>query len=379
MKKVALFTCHNDPNYGSMLQAYALAAVIKGLGEDAEYINYSTSPDPYTLKRIIRRILGCPIHIIRKFFKTRKIQGELSFFQSPDFKETMNAFERFHRQYIPVSAKRYHSDTIGKRLDIYSYDIYMVGSDQSWSPHLYRPNKPYMLDFADLPKRCSYAPSLGTTEIPQDYLNLLKQKLSSFDHLSCREVANSRLLTEVLGREVTHVLDPTLLLTRLDWDKVAKVSSINGDYILAYILGEKDTVIEFAEKLGHEKGLPVYYVVTRPKYLSMPNAINGIGPDDWVGLIRGARYVVTDSYHGCLFCINFNINFYAFSKREGDLNTQDNARILEFLSTIGLNHRYQNDRNHPQIMPDNDFENVNRIISALREKSIAYLGKCIKD
>lgn len=379
MKKIALFTCHNDPNYGSMLQAYALATVIKNMGDDAEYINYSTSPDPYTLKRTIRRILGWPIRISRKFFKKQKIQGEFDFFKTPDFKETMLAYERFHRQYIPVSAKRYYSDTISKKLDIYCYDIYMVGSDQSWSPHLYRPDKPYMLDFADLPKRCSYAPSLGTTDVPQDYLNLLKQKLSSFTHISCREAANSKLLAEVLGREVTHVLDPTLLLTRCDWDKVAQTSSIKGDYILAYILGEKDTVIEFAEKLGCEKAIPVCYVVTRPKYLSMPNAINGIGPDDWVGLIRGARYVVTDSFHGCLFCINFNVNFYAFSKREGDLNTQDNARILEFLSIIGLKSRFQDDTDHPQIMPDIDFKDVNRIVAALREKSMAYLAKCIKD
>ncbi len=379
MKKIALFSCHHDPNYGSMLQAYALAAVINDMGKEAEYINYSTLPDPYTLKRMIRRVLGWPIHIIREMVKPQKPQGEFDFFHSQDFKKTMLAYERFHSQYIPVSAKSYHSDTIRKKLDIYSYDIYMVGSDQSWSPHLYRPNKPYLLDFADLPKRCAYAPSLGTTDIPKDYLNLLKQKLSSFDYISCREATNSKLLTEVLGREVTHVLDPTLLLSNDDWDKVAKTPSIKGDYILAYILGEKDSVIRFAESLGRKKSLPVYYIVTRPKYLSTTNALNGVGPDDWVGLVRGARYVVTDSYHGCLFCINYNVNFYAFSKLEGDLNAQDNARILEFLRIIGLEHRFQDDKANPQILPDIDFSTANKEISSMRQKSLKYLSTCMED
>lgn len=377
MKKIALFSCHNDPNYGSMLQAYALAAAIEKYGQKAEYITYSTAPDPNTFKSIARRVITWPIKALRNVFRPIAQTGEFAFFKTPEFADTMNAYERFHKKYIPTSTKCYYSDTIRKKLDVQTYCNYIVGSDQSWSPHLYRKDKPYMLDFADLPKRCSYAPSLGTTDIPNQYLELLKSKLICFDHLSCREAANSKLLTKALDREVTHVLDPTLLLTRDDWDRVAKTPSIKGDYILAYILGEKDAISDFAQKLGREKDLPVYYIVTRPKYLSYPNALNGVGPDDWVGLIRGARYVVTDSYHGCLFSINYNVDFYAFSKREGGLNSKDNARILEFLTIAGLQKRFQDDKRNPQIIDDIDYSSVNDVISALRTVSCEYLAKCI--
>lgn len=377
MKKIALFSCHNDPNYGSMLQAYALAAAIEKYGQKAEYITYSTAPDPNTFKSIARRVITWPIKALRNVFRPIAQTGEFAFFKTPEFADTMNAYERFHKKYIPTSIKCYYSDTIRKKLDVQTYCNYIVGSDQSWSPNLYRKDKPYMLDFADLPKRCSYAPSLGTTDISNQYLELLKSKLICFDHLSCREAANSKLLTKALGREVTHVLDPTLLLTRDDWDRVAKTPSIKGDYILAYILGEKDAISDFAQKLGREKDLPVYYIVTRPKYLSYPNALNGVGPDDWVGLIRGARYVVTDSYHGCLFSINYNVDFYAFSKREGGLNSKDNARILEFLTIAGLQKRFQDDKRNPQIIEDIEYSSVNNVISALRTVSHDYLAKCI--
>lgn len=378
MKKVALFSCHHDFNYGSMLQAYALVAALRKLGYDSEYIDYHTELDPYTLKRIVRKILGYPIKFIMNIVYRSKTNGEFAFFHTKEFAKTVTAYERFHQQYIPVSSKSYYADTVHKKLDIGQYDTYMVGSDQTWSPHLYKPNKPYMLDFVDLPRRCSYASSLGTTDVPCGFLKLLKHKLSCFENLSCREATNSQLLTELLGREVTHVLDPTLLLTKEDWDLVAKTPYIKGDYILAYILGEKDPIIKFVENLGKEKNLPVYFVVTRPKYVNKPNALIGIGPDDWIGLIRGAKYVVTDSFHGCLFSINYNVNFYAFSKREGDLNEQDNARILEFLSIVGLKQRFVNDINMGPTLKDIDYHNVNEVITTLRAKSIDYLSHCIR-
>lgn len=376
--KLALFTCHHDPNYGSMLQAYALVKALKKLGVESEYLDYSTSPDPRRAIRIIKRIIKAPYIWLHRIVNHETPESEFSFFKTPEFASTIKAYEHFHQKYIPVSSKQYFFDTIKQKLNVRDYDAYMVGSDQSWSPHLYNPNKPYFLDFADLPNRCSYAPSFGTTDLKNDYLQLLKQKLASFQNLSCREASNSKLLSEKLGKEVVHVLDPTLLLDSADWNEIAKTPKIQGEYILAYILGEKDTVVQFAEKLGTKLNMPVFYVVTRPKYLNKKNAITGVGPDDWLGLIREAKYVVTDSFHGCLFCINYNVNFYAFSKREGDLNAQDNARIMEFLGILGLQQRFQNDSNNPQFMQDIDFLPVNELIEQLRESSIKYLKHCIE-
>lgn len=377
--KIALFSCHNDPNYGSMLQAYALVNALSKLGVESEYLNYSTSPDPNKPIRIIKGLIKTPFVWLSSIIRKRKSGGEYAFFHTQEFASTIEAYERFHKLYIPVSSKKYYYDTIKQKLNVKDYDAYMVGSDQLWSPHLYKPNNPYFLDFANISRRCSYAPSFGTTELKDDYLQLLKHKLSYFQLLSCREAANCKLLTVVLGRKVTHVLDPTLLLTSDDWNKIAKVPDIQGDYILAYILGEKDAVVKFAEKLSLKHNLPVYYVVTRPKYLNKENAIKGIGPDDWLGFIRGAKYVVTDSYHGCLFCINYNVSFYAFSKRDGGQNAQDNARILEFLGLLGLQHRFRNDKDNPQMMQDVDFAPVNKQIAQLREQSIGYLRQCIEN
>jgi hypothetical protein len=255
----------------------------------------------------------------------------------------------------------------------------MVGSDQSWSPNLYRPTKPYFLDIANFKNKCAYAPSLGTTVLSDEYRHFLKKKLMSFDYLSCRELVNSKMLSNLLGRPVQHVLDPTLLLTAKNWDDVATAPAIKGKYILAYILGEKDVIVNFAECLSKENGIPVYYIVTRPKYLNRDNALMGVGPDDFVGLIKNASCVITDSYHGCLFAINYNVNFYAFGKREGTVNTLDNVRIVEMLTMLGIQNRFLSDDTIFSKDEDIDYTNVNIIVNSMRTKSLEYLSKCIEN
>ena len=239
------------------------------------------------------------------------------------------------------------------------------------------PTIPYFLDFAALPSRSSYATSLGTSNIPEEYKLILKEKLSAFDNISCRETFNTKMLSDLLNRNVSHVLDPTLLLSVEDWNKVATEPPVKGDYILAYILGEKDSVTEFAHSLGQQKRLPVYFIVTQPKYLSYSNALTGIGPDAFIGLVKNARFVVTDSYHGCLFCIIFGTQFFAFSKREGSVDTQDNIRILEILQVLGLEDRFWDDTRQTPLR-DCNFQQAHEKIADKRQTSLKYLSGCLQ-
>lgn len=374
-KKIALFTCHDDLNYGSMLQAYALGVVIKKLGYHAEYITYRVYPKQNKVIKFFK-------YIVKSCLKLAGIRIEknpFDFFYTKPFSSTLEAFKSFHKQYIPASSKIFYSNTISKELDLKEYGSFIVGSDQLWSPFTYECDcrHPYFLDFADFPTRNSYGTSLGTTHLSDEYKQLLTNKLSTFNHISCRERSNSAMLTQLLGRPVENVLDPTLLLSSSEWNDIAKEPIIDGDYILAYILGEKNTITEFANHLGEVKSMPVHYIATRPKYLGYKNVLKGIGPDAFIGLIKNARYVVTDSYHGCLFCINYHIQFYAFNKRTGSINEQDNIRIFEFLQSLQLEDRFQDD-SHVTILPDHDYKKTKQLLHQKREASIAYLSKCLQ-
>lgn len=371
--KTAILSVHSDPNYGSMLQAYALSAALDKLGCDNEYINYI----PYKRKNPIISFCKRLIRALLEFFHLiPKTKSEYSYWNSKEFRKQRLLFNEFHKKYIKSSSEFYFQDTISEANTIYKK--FIIGSDQTWSPLLSA--TPYSISFLpfvnDKNKKCAYAPSIGTTHIDKDYLEILKFSLSDFAYLSCREKSNALLLTSYLGRTVQYVLDPTLLLKQEEWLHISEPINMPTEYILCYILGTKKCIYEYASRLARMKHLPLYIIVTRPEYHHYPNALKDVSVGQFLTLIHNAKYVVTDSFHGSLFSINLGTNFYAFAKREQSYGMNDNDRIGDFLEVIGLSDRLKND-NDFSINPDIDFQSIYEIIDSLRETSYNYLRKVI--
>ena len=368
--KIGIVSYNREPNYGTMLQAYALAHAIQGEGVSCAYIDYRFRRVPFWHSAALGVL----------YFLGLRQKGEFAFFDTKPFSRIKQKFAAFHKAYVPVSEKAYYADNITDALN--DFDTFVVGSDQTWSPMMNR--NPYsinFLPFVDEPHRKNaYAPSIGTISVDKAFGERLKQALVSFRHISCRERQNCDYLMSLLGKPVRYVLDPTLLLTAKDWDSIAvRPQMPRHSYVLAYILGEKSCISSFAEKLGKDMGLPVYYVATRPLYLQRDNVLNAVGPQEFVGLIRDAAAVVTDSFHGTLFSINYGVEFYSFAKREcqpGEI-TNDNARILAFLQELGLEHRFKQDDDTTFASPI-EYHAIHEWLDAMRDESRKYLLQIIK-
>lgn len=368
MKKIALLSVHSDPNFGSMLQAYALAATIKTLGYDCEYISYTNYVErPYFQRKIISLIKA-----VLPFFSKK----ETTYISSKDFKQQKKLFQQFHEKYIPYSSKKYNPLTISQANDC--YDAFIVGSDQTWSPAVTAiPNTLFFLDFVrDNNKKHSYASSIGTTHISESYQQKLVEKLKDFKTLSCRENVNAELLSALLKRKVECVLDPTLLLTKQQWLEIAEPIGMPEKYVLCYILGEKKCISDFAEMLGRKKGLPVYYIVTQRIYLKKEHPLKYVSVNQFITLISKAAYVVTDSFHGTIFSANFGADFYSFAKRPNDGKVNDNDRIMDFLNRLGLANRFMDDA-RMTICEDVVYKDILDKLAELRSKSMLYLKNII--
>lgn len=369
--KIGLISYHFDPNYGTMLQAYALSHALNKLGVENEYLYYHSTEKKSKLFVFLRAL-------IRKIIPAKPSQFD--FFYSEDFSLTLKAFHRFHKVYIPTSSKLYYTDTVEDVNCL--YDKFIVGSDQTWSEYMNRSgNTANFLNFVtDNSKKNSYAPSIGSLTISEEYSKILLKNLQSFEHLSCREKPNCIMLSQLLGKKVEYVLDPTLLLSPEDWNKVATKPSLPvKKYILAYILGEKTCIAEYAESLGKKESLPVYYLLTRPKYLAKDKCLSGVGPAEFIGLVRDAAYVVTDSFHGTAFCINFGVQVYCFTKRipiSGEVF--DNDRILLLLSEFGLENRAKEDSDI-SFERDYDLKKYQEHLNELRISSWQYLKKILEE
>ncbi|NCD41061.1 MAG: polysaccharide pyruvyl transferase family protein [Bacteroidia bacterium] len=376
MNKIGLVSPHSDPNFGTMLQAYALSKVIVKLGFYAEYIRYRPTV-PKSFHQKLHSYVVDPFKIIKRYktITTNKSIDNYDYFNSEEFKITKQEFEAFRIKHIPTSSILFDPKTIGS---ISGYSKYIVGSDQTWSPYLYKKNTINFLEFVkDNSLKNSYAPSFGTTRIPDWYLPILKEKLKDYNLISCREEKNCKKISSLINKKVYHVLDPTLLLQQNDYQEIEIKIHIPSKFILCYILGEKDCISEYAEALGKRKNIPVYYVATRPKYLKKEKIFSNIGPGHLIYLINNAETIITDSFHGTIFSINFQKDFYSFTKRLSTSTINDNSRISDFLQLINLQDRLKDDNDRTE-NTDIDYSKIEKIIQVKRKESIKYLQGILK-
>ena len=369
-KNVGLATCFID-NYGACLQAYALQTKIEQTGAECKIIKY-TQPDGYKRKHNIRDILKAnPL-----FLQTVRLFGYKPFFKylnKPKFEKFRNTYLKFTDRY-DTAEEIYKAEM--------NFDAYVCGSDQIWNPVLFDGNDPiYTLDFVpDGKKRIAYAPSIGLSEFPQEYAEDFKNKIDRFDFLSVRESAGQQIVHSLTHKDIKVVLDPTLLLNGNDWNKIAISAGMKRPYIFCYLFGTRSYIGEFTEYVRLTTGMDVVCIPLTEReeksdYIKVYNA----GPCEFLGLIRDASIVITDSFHATAFSINFNTPFYSLLRNETGEKNNMNSRIYSILGLTGLEDRLVSpDVKYPfKIDMDMDFTETNEKLNAKRMSDYADLKRCL--
>ena len=348
--KIALLSPFLSQNYGTVLQAFALAKKIQELGVTCEYLDwYYFNP---SLTGRIRFLLKHPLFYI-------------------SYRTNLRKNTEFVEKQTPVANTKVAVDDFNTLL----YDKFIVGSDQTWSPDsLYQYSPFFLRSLSDNQKKYSYASSMGKTEIPICFQSFLKKNLRKFSNISCREKKNSALLSKLLKKDIPCVLDPTLLLKREQWCAYMKPVDMPEEFVLCYILGEKRCISDYAEVIAKKKELPVYYIDTRPNNYPSDKVLRGVGVQEFIWLINHCSMLVTDSFHGTIFAINFEKNVVAFDKHTGSM--YDNGRIKEVLSMFQIESQYSTD-NYKEVAPEIDYDKVTPLLEQYREVSIEYLKNIV--
>lgn len=363
---IALLTFLHFKNYGTMLQAYALQRKINDLGYECEYIDYGG----HFVPKGLRKYLGLIKKIIISQIPDGKGVDSERFYYTLRFRRFVKGINAFKKEFLRINPKTFSTSDL--KVINKEYEKFVVGSDQTWR---IKNNDFYFLSFVeDNQKKMAYAPSFGTLHFTDEAIQFIKKKIGSFHCLSCRERANAVRLTNELGEKVEFVLDPTMLITSEEW-KAMEVPFVGmpNRFILCYILGEKECISDFAEKLGKKYKLDVYYIMTRPMYATRKHVIKDATPLQFLYLVRNCTYMITDSFHGTIFSINFSTQFFAFNKREGGGSMGDNDRILEILKEFELEERLCTEGIERDYFKDIDYNKVQSTLSLLRDHSIAYL------
>lgn len=317
--KIGILTLPLHTNYGGLLQAYALMSVLRKNGHEVVLINrhYNYSKFGFVLS-ILKR----------SFIKIYKPDTMINY--RKEFYEVISKKIRpfIDNIIVPKTKTYYTTKAMQKDLKNYQFDAIIVGSDQVWRPQCAGTLlTDYFLSFAnDDIVKLSYAASFGTDafEFSKKEQELAKRQLKYFKGISVRERSGIELCKKYLDVEAVQHLDPTMLLSRGDYiELIQKVETekIEGS-LFSYVLDkseEKNNMIELiAKKNGY---IPFKYNLnTHAENALVKEKIATLSVESWIRCFYDKDYIVTDSFHGCVFSILFNKPFIAIGNRNRGLS-----------------------------------------------------------
>lgn len=354
-------------NYGGILQAYALQSVLERMGNDVEVIQaqqkgYSAPMGfkaPFVYGR--RAILKCLGLSDTPVFAEKQLNT-----QWPVVSEHTR---RFINQYIHVREISSYDE-----IDPKDYDVFVVGSDQVWRP-AYSDLYQCFLQFAENwdVKRIAYAASFGTDqkEYTAEQVAVCKPLIKKFDAVSVREDSGVTLCEDYFGVCAQHVLDPTLLLDKEDYISLVEASGIDtsGGDLFVYILDPSPEKTAIVEDIAAKKHLTAFTVKAKNDYKYAPLEDRIQPPvEQWLRGFMDAKFVVTDSFHGCVFSILFNKPFIVIGNAERGL-----SRFVSLLKSFGMENRLIIEENNHTFFNFVENERLDDSLHQLREDAMSFI------
>lgn len=379
MKKIGILTFHYSNNYGAILQALCLQKVISLLGYNVEIINYirpSYKPTGIANYTNLHKDYFCNdgkinsiINILNKMIIMIKYNKSIT--------DKCNIF-------------RNREMNLSKLVDMNSlksilndYEAIIVGSDQIWNPSQ-RKNPLYFLDFGGdfSGKKISYAADSSIQDVTAEEMDYLKKVLNNFSAISVRNKHSYEFVKTVTNQEVEIVADPTLLF---DSPIFNKKEDKKAEYILTYVLGKEivGSHKKVIEKIKNKYGnIPVYSIKNPTMSFELSpfadKVFYDLSPDEWINMLRNARFIYTDSYHGVLFSLKYHKPFLAYYTEK--------LRAGRF---IDIGKRYGIDKYIVQNITEvdelgsldtlPDFDSIDKIIDLQKKSSIKFLEKSLSE
>lgn len=355
---VGIFTFPNSTSFGATLQMYALYQSVESLGYKAEVVNYFNAymkAQQHISKQSQMRLMA------RKLLHYRQYRKFHSFEKRYMVRYPSAAFTDPAK--LPELSKRYRT--------------IICGSDQVWNPDITAGDMSYFLDFCgEETRRVAYAPSFGITDFSENFKNNIHLELMRFHALSVREAPGQKVVEELTGQDVSLVCDPTFLISAEDWYSLECCHpAAKEPYIFYYTIRSSARLWNQCRTFAKEKGLKIVVVggnrlkQWKEKDKNIIYAVD-IGPKEWLYLVHHAQYVVTNSFHGTAFAVNFHKDFYL------ELSSFTNSRLHQIVDALGLGDRIIGDKDWSNDLID--YVSVEQRLFPLRVSSLEYLKNALK-
>ena len=374
---IGLCIKYYNKNYGSMLQCYALTKFLELNNFDYEIIRYKKKKNiSMFLKNLPRLFNKILINDKKEVFKKK-----IGLLLNDDFRKNNSireeCFNKFCDDYFLNLSNIYNGYSELKK-GSKNYDVVLSGSDQLWSP-AGLPSHFYTLEFCDKSvKRVSYASSFGVSYVPWYQKKRTKKYLLEMNAISVREEAGKKIINKLINKEVSVVVDPVMLLSKNQWDELIENKlPYNFEYIFAYFLGDNKKYREDVVNFSKRTGLKIVTLRHLDQFVSTDEKFGdyapyNVGPVEFLNLIRNAKYVFTDSFHGSVFSIINHKNFISFNRYPSNSSSSKNSRIDTLLSSLNLSDRRYNE-NIDYALNFIDYKEVDKKMNQIVLESKKYL------
>lgn len=370
MKKVCTVTYHNvGINYGQTLQAYALQAALNKMGYDNILLNYNSPLGQYKYHRL--------------FFLNRYADAGANCF----YKQLK--FDFFIKKYIKLTDACFNSEQIRGVLDKQRITHLVCGSDQIWNPS--GMDAVYFLEYGNKKEnrvKIAYAASMCSKGVMNQYKakhTLLKHLIEKVDYISMREQSGVEIVEELTGKDAVHVLDPTLLLNRKHWCRIARKPKIGQKYMVIFFYGNVKPYIKKIQKIASLAGIhKIINIETSPDTFCASDWSNrrNVGPEEFIGYLANASAVCTDSFHGTAFSISLNREIYSFARVEnkssGNYAVSNGSRISDIMDKLEIENRWIQEESEIKELVPIDYNIVNQRLNRERKKSIRFLRNALE-
>lgn len=346
-KRALIVTIWGIGNYGNRLQNYAVAQIIRSKGIAPITLESKTEDESkrvLLIKDLVRTLLFLCSNGKKRAIEVRK-----------------KRFREFNRKYIP-------SSDCEASILLQQSDYIFIGSDQIWNANYVELDGLNYGKMANKEKIICISPSFGVSAFDDKTEKQIAGYLEGIEHICIREKSGAELIKRLTGRNVPIFLDPTLMISDKDWEKIEKRPKKVPlkKYLLKYFLGdESDVSICEANSIMEKYELEEVKLldITRPwEYI--------VNPEEFVYLIHHADIVLTDSFHACVFSILFKKPFWVYNRTDSEMS----SRMDTLFQSLEIDNRFIHDANAPYEI---NYTNVENRLNYERARFDNYINEII--
>jgi hypothetical protein len=345
--KIGILTFYSCDNYGAVLQAYALATYIRAKGHEVKFIQHDLKEIP-VLKRktsIGKTLKSKLINLLTKHERAKR-------------KEAFSQFVEKH-----LTQELYNE----------SFDKIIIGSDQVWNLNLTQ-NDLFYLGTQFKCEVSAYAASCGNYKaLSEEQKKILAVNLDRLKYISIREPETAERMRQDVKKEISVVLDPTLLVTNDVFQEAETTVNVHGRYVLIYDCID-NTVFQFAQNIASQLNAKIIALSCCVRAKNFCKTFQAANMGEFLWLFSHAECIVTTSFHGCAISLSYQKSFYAMN-----FNELTTSRMRELLESVGLHDRYVKPTDCNITYSPIEYKEVNEKLQTLRTSSASYLLNVLEE